>query len=77
MKKLLVGAVAGLALIAGQAAASSDSAVVRQGDRVAAHSKTANDVFGVDPLLLVVGVAAVATVIIIAANHHHDHPTSP
>ena len=77
MKKLITSVVAGLVLMAGQAVANSDSAVVRVGDRVGSESKADNQLFGANAALIIVLGAAAATGIILLANHHHDHPHSP
>jgi len=78
VKKLLAASVAGLLLMAGVAAADSNSAVVRVGDRLGSSSATTNQGQGtaVTPFLIA-GGAALIIIIIVAVGGNHSHSESP
>ena len=72
MKAILTTSIASLVLVAGVAAAQSDSAVVRVGDRLGSSSDASNDLQGTSntPLLLLGGGVALALIIGLAAGGH-------
>lgn len=67
MRKTAVAAVAGLLLVAGQAAASN-TATVRIGDRVGADADAASDFAGPPLPVLPIGAAVVAATIVVATD---------
>jgi hypothetical protein len=79
MRKSAVAVMAGLMLVAGQAAAAaSNTAAVRVGDRVGAKAGAAtNEFLGVSTPVLLLGAAVVATGVAVAAQNGDDSPTSP
>jgi hypothetical protein len=79
MKKILAASVASLMLVAGVAAAQSDSATIHVGDRLGSSSVTANHAEGT-PLFLIVGAAVAAgiiAIIVVSTEPHHHHSVSP
>jgi hypothetical protein len=77
MRKMLTAGLAGLALMASQAAASANNAALRVGDRVGAPTQGAQKLEGVSPFLLIVAAAVIVTIIVVAANDDEDEPASP
>jgi len=80
MKKVLAASVASLMLVAGVAAAESDSAAIHVGDRLGSASATANQAQGTPVILYFLGAAALAGIIaaiVIGAEPHHSHSVSP
>lgn len=75
MRKSVLAVMAGLMLVAGQAAAAGNSAVVRVGDRVGAKSDTANEFAGVPLIVLAAGAVAITGAVIVL--NQDDSPTSP
>lgn len=74
MRKAVVATAIGLLLVAGQAAAAgSNSAVTRVGDRVGAKSGEAEQLIGVPiGVLLIGGAVIIATVSVIADDGESD-----
>jgi hypothetical protein len=72
VKTILTASIASLLLVAGVAAAQSDSAIVRVGDRLGSSSDASNDLQGSNstPLLLLGGGLALALIIGLAAGGH-------
>ena len=66
MKKTLAAIAAGSLLIAGQAAATSQSATVRVGDRVGPQAEASSEFAGIPVigLLAIAGVVAAAVVVV-------------
>lgn len=74
MRKAIAAITAGVLLVAGQAAAAgSNSAVSRVGDRVGARSGQAEELLGI-PLgvLLIGGAVLIATITVIADDGESD-----
>ncbi|MES2835246.1 MAG: hypothetical protein V4707_11110 [Pseudomonadota bacterium] len=74
MRKAIVAITAGVLLVAGQAAAAgSNNAISRVGDRVGARSGQAEELLGI-PLgvLLIGGAVFIATLTVIADNGDSD-----
>ncbi len=63
MKKIIAASVAGLLLVAGQAAASTQASA-RVGDRVGAQSGESSELVGIPLPLLLIGAAILAGLII-------------
>ncbi len=76
MRKYLAAGLIGLALVAGQAAASEATAL-NAGDRVGADGVAANQLTGHYPLYVWLFGAAFIGVIAWAASDHGGHPISP
>lgn len=76
MRKSVLAVMAGLMLVAGQAAAAGNTAVVRVGDRVGAKSDTANEFAGI-PVAVLVMSAIVVTGAVVVMTDDEDSPTSP
>jgi hypothetical protein len=74
---MLTAGLAGLALMASQAAASADNAALRVGDRVGGPAESAQQLEGYSPWLLVLAAAVIATIIVVAVNDDNDEPASP
>lgn len=73
MRKTIAAVTAGLLLVAGQAAAAgSNSAVARVGDRVGASADAANEFAGIPIPVLLIGGAVLATVIVVATDDDSD-----
>jgi hypothetical protein len=79
MKKVLAAATASLLLLAGVAAAQTDSSTVRVGDRLGSQSATANQAQGTPLFLYIIGGALLAGVIYGAVNNSSgpSHSVSP
>lgn len=66
MRKTVAAVTAGLLLVAGQAAAAgSNSAVARVGDRVGAQAGEASEFAGIPLPVLLIGAAAIAATVAI------------
>jgi hypothetical protein len=73
MRKTIAAVSVGLLLVAGQAAAAgSNSAVTRVGDRVGASADASNDIAGVPIAVLLIGGAVLVTAIVVAADDDSD-----
>ena len=72
MKKVLAASVASLMLVAGVAAAESDSAAIHVGDRLGSSSATANQAQGTALYLGAAIVAGVIAIIAIGTQQHHS-----
>jgi hypothetical protein len=68
MRKTIAAVTAGLLLVAGQAAAANNSAVIRVGDRVGARADASSEFVGVPIFVLFIGAAALATVISVSTD---------
>ena len=69
MRKTIVAVTAGLLLVAGQAAAAgSNSAAVRVGDRVGASSDASSEFSGIPLPVLLIGAAVIVATIVVASN---------
>lgn len=69
MRKAVAAVTAGLLLVAGQAAAAgSNSAVTRVGDRLGARSGEAEQFLGVPIGVLLIGGAVLITTIVVASD---------
>jgi len=69
MKKTIAAVTAGLLLIAGQAAAANtNTAGARIGDRIGASSDEASDFAGVPLPVLLVGAAIIVATIVVATD---------
>jgi hypothetical protein len=74
MKKVLSGSVASLLLLAGVAAAESDSAGLRINDRLGSSSATSNQDRGTTTLILAIGgIALIAIAGVALSNHGHGN----
>ena len=67
MKKTLAAAAAGLLLVAGQAAASGQTATARVGDRVGPQAGESSEFAGI-PLIGLLAAAGVITAVVIVAS---------
>ena len=76
MRKLLTAAMAGLVLVASQAAASSDSTVLRVGDRVGGESQAATQLEEISAWWLI-AIATAVVIIVVIADDDGDEPASP
>lgn len=74
MRKAVAAITAGLLLVAGQAAAAgSNSAVARVGDRVGAQAGEADELLGVPiAVILIGGAVLIATITVIADDGDSD-----
>ena len=74
MKKTLAAVAAGTLLIAGQAAATSQSATTRIGDRVGPQAESSSDFLGIPVigLLAIAGVIAAAVVVVAGDDSESD-----
>lgn len=69
MRKTIAAVTAGLLLVAGQAAAAgSNSAVVRVGDRVGASSEASSEFAGIPLPVLLIGAAVIIATVVVATN---------
>jgi len=73
MRKTITAVTVGLLLVAGQAAAANNSAVVRVGDRVGARADASSEFTGVPIAVLLIGAAVLIGVITVATQ---DDPES-
>jgi hypothetical protein len=73
MRKIIAAVSVGLLLVAGQAAAAgSNSAVTRVGDRVGASADASNEFAGVPIAVLLIGGAVLVTAIVVASDDDSD-----
>ena len=73
MRKMIAAVSVGLLLVAGQAAAAgSNSAVTRVGDRVGASADASNDIAGIPVAVLLIGGAVLVTAIVVASDDDSD-----
>ena len=68
MRKTIAAVTAGLLLVAGQAAATNNSAVTRVGDRVGARADASSEFAGVPIFVLLIGAAVLITTIVVATD---------
>ena len=68
MRKTIAAVTAGLLLVAGQAAAANNSAVVRVGDRVGARTGATSEFAGVPIFVLLIGAAVLVTAVVVATD---------
>lgn len=69
MRKTVAAVTAGLLLVAGQAAAAgSNSAVVRVGDRVGATTEASSEFAGIPLPVLLIGAAVVVATVVVATD---------
>ena len=68
MRKTIAAVAAGLLLVAGQAAAANNSAVIRVGDRVGASTEASSEFAGVPIFVLLIGAAVLVTTIVVATD---------
>lgn len=69
MRKTIAAVTAGLLLVAGQAAAAgSNNATVRVGDRVGATSEASSEFAGIPLPVLLIGTAVVIATIVVATD---------
>jgi hypothetical protein len=73
MRKTVAAVSIGLLLVAGQAAAAgSNSAVTRVGDRVGASADASNDIAGIPVAVLLIGGAVLVTALVVASDDDSD-----
>jgi hypothetical protein len=73
MRKMIAAVSVGLLLVAGQAAAAgSNSAVTRVGDRVGASADASNEFAGVPIAVLLIGGAVLVTAVVVATDDDSD-----
>ena len=69
MRKTIIAITAGVLLIAGQAAAAgSNSAVSRIGDRVGAQADASSEISGIPLPVLLIGTAVIVATIVVATS---------
>ncbi len=69
MRKTIAAVTAGLLLVAGQAAAAgSNTAVTRVGDRVGATSGEASEFAGIPLQVLLIGAAVIVATVVVATD---------
>lgn len=69
MRKTIAAVTAGLLLVAGQAAAAgSNSAAVRVGDRVGATANASEEFAGIPLPVLLIGAAVIVATIVVATD---------
>jgi len=69
MRKTVAAAVAGLLLVAGQAAAAgATSTVVRVGDRVGAQAESSSEFAGIPLPVLLIGAAVIVATVVVATD---------
>jgi hypothetical protein len=73
MRKTVAAVSIGLLLVAGQAAAAgSNSAVTRVGDRVGTSADASNDIAGIPVAVLLIGGAVLVTALVVASDDDSD-----
>lgn len=73
MRKTIAAVSVGLLLVAGQAAAAgSNTAVARVGDRVGASADASNEFAGIPLPVLLIGSAVLITTIVVATDDDSD-----
>lgn len=73
MRKTIAAVTIGLLMVAGQAAAANNSAVVRVGDRVGARAGASSEFAGIPLPVLLIGAAVIIGTISVASQ---DNPES-
>ena len=69
MRKTVAAVTAGLLLVAGQAAAAgSNSAVARVGDRVGATTEASSEFAGIPLPVLLIGAAVIVATVVVATD---------
>lgn len=68
MRKTIAAVTVGLLLVAGQAAATNNSAVARVGDRVGARADASSEFQGIPLPVLLIGAAVVIGTITVASD---------
>lgn len=68
MRKTIAAVTAGLLLVAGQAAAANNSAVVRVGDRVGARAGESSEFMGIPVAALLIGAAVIIGTIVVVSE---------
>ncbi|MDZ4390655.1 MAG: hypothetical protein U0974_13095 [Gemmatimonadales bacterium] len=68
MRKTIAAVTAGLLLVAGQAAAANNSAVVRVGDRVGASAEDSSEFAGIPIGVMLIGMAVIIATIAVASD---------
>lgn len=68
MRKTIAAVTAGLLLVAGQAAASNNSAVARVGDRIGARAESGSEFAGIPVFVLLIGAAVLVTTVVVATD---------
>ena len=68
MRKIVAAVTVGLLLVAGQAAAANNYAVVRVGDRVGAQADSNSEFAGVPVFVLLIGAAVLVTTVVVATD---------
>jgi len=77
VKKVLTASIASLLLLAGVAAAETDSAVIHVGDRLGSSSETINQDQGSPVPLYIAGGVVLIVIIAVAASQHSRKSVSP
>jgi ABC-type uncharacterized transport system permease subunit len=68
MRKTIAAVTAGLLLVAGQAAAANNSAVVRVGDRVGARAGASSEFAGIPLPVLLIGTLVIIGAVTVATD---------
>lgn len=72
MKKTIAAVTAGLLLVAGQAAATSQSGVARVGDRVGARADASSEFNGIPVVGLIAAAGVLAALIVVVSGDDSD-----
>ena len=68
MRKTIAAVTVGLLMVAGQAAAANNSAVVRVGDRIGAKADASSEFAGIPLPVLLIGAAVVVATVVVASD---------
>ena len=68
MKKTIAAVTAGLLLVAGQAAANTNAATSRVGDRVGAATEESSEFAGIPVPVLLIGAAVIVATVVVATD---------
>ena len=68
MRKTIAAVTVGLLMVAGQAAAANNSAVVRVGDRIGAKADASSEFAGIPLPVLLIGAAGVGATGVVASD---------
>lgn len=68
MKKILAAVSVGILLVAGQAAAAQNDAVVRVGDRIGAQAGDASEFRGIPAPVVIIGSIALIALIVVVTD---------
>ncbi|RZI99493.1 MAG: hypothetical protein EON90_11305 [Brevundimonas sp.] len=68
MRKTIAAVTAGLLLVAGQAAASANTATTRVGDRVGVSADDSSEFAGIPLPVLLIGAAVIVATIVVATD---------